>query len=88
MQEDRVMPMTGNNQSFGENVAGNLFSNSVSLDSTSIMDNFSNNVMGTESKIGESKFSDPAFMFDHIYDQASAQVHSVKTVKPGGYTIF
>lgn len=26
-------------------VAGNLFSNSVSLDSTSIMDNFSNNVM-------------------------------------------
>ncbi|XP_034203717.1 ABC transporter A family member 10-like [Prunus dulcis] len=66
--------VTGNNQSFGETVAGNLFLNSISLDSTSIMDNFSNNVMGTESKIGESKFSDPAFMFDHIYDQASAYV--------------
>ncbi|VVA27959.1 PREDICTED: ATP-dependent RNA [Prunus dulcis] len=55
--------VTGNNQSFGETVAGNLFLNSISLDSTSIMDNFSNNVMGTESKIGESKFSDPAFMY-------------------------
>ncbi|XP_020413826.1 ABC transporter A family member 10-like [Prunus persica] len=66
--------VTGNNQSFGETVAGNLFLNSISLDSTSFMDNFSNNVMGTESRLGDSIFPDPDFMFDHIYDQASAYV--------------
>ncbi|CAB4299958.1 unnamed protein product [Prunus armeniaca] len=43
---------------------------------------------GTESKIGELKFSDPAFMFDHIYDQASAEVNRVKRVKPDGYTFL
>ncbi|KAA8542403.1 hypothetical protein F0562_023461 [Nyssa sinensis] len=52
---------TGNNQSLGESLAGNMFTSSFTLNSSNIMYTFANNVLGSETQTEYTNFLDPAF---------------------------
>ncbi|PON57305.1 ABC transporter A, ABCA [Parasponia andersonii] len=55
---------TGNNQSLGEILAGNMLTGSVILNSSTFPDSLANIVAGSESKPQYSNFLDPAFYSD------------------------
>ncbi|CBI15253.3 unnamed protein product, partial [Vitis vinifera] len=55
---------TGNNRSLGLTLAGNMFSSSSSLNSSNILGNLSNFVLGSESMPETTNFLDPAFFSD------------------------
>lgn len=55
---------TGNNRSLGLNLAGNMFLSPSSLNSSNILGNLSNFVLGSESMPETTNFLDPAFFSD------------------------
>lgn len=55
---------TGNNRSLGLTLAGNMFLSSSSLNSSNILGNLSNFVLGSESMPETTNFLDPAFFSD------------------------
>ncbi|CAL9031668.1 unnamed protein product [Prunus brigantina] len=59
--------VTGNNQSFGQILAGNLLSNDFPLNSSDVMDFLANNVMGSHSLPRAPNFLDRAFFTQTIY---------------------
>ncbi|KAF2315949.1 hypothetical protein GH714_040744 [Hevea brasiliensis] len=53
---------TGNNQSLGENLAGNMFPSSFTVNSSNYMDSLAYNALGSDTEPKRDNFIDPAFI--------------------------
>nr|AIU41627.1 ABC transporter family protein [Hevea brasiliensis] len=53
---------TGNNQSLGENLAGNMFPSSFTINSSNYMDSLAYNALGSDTEPKRDNFIDPAFI--------------------------
>ncbi|GMQ10518.1 hypothetical protein CsSME_00053486 [Camellia sinensis var. sinensis] len=56
---------TGNNQSLGQSLAGNMFRSSSTLNSSDILYSLANDASGSETMTGYSNFLDPAFFSNY-----------------------
>ncbi|KAF5933672.1 hypothetical protein HYC85_029843 [Camellia sinensis] len=60
-----TMLFTGNNQSLGQSLAGNMFPSSSTLNSSDILYSLANDVSGSETMTGYFNFLDPAFFSNY-----------------------
>ncbi|XP_015579513.2 ABC transporter A family member 7 [Ricinus communis] len=54
--------VTGNNQSLGESLAGNMFPGAFTLNSSNVVDIVANSVLGSDTEPERDNFLDPAFL--------------------------
>eukprot|EP00257_Ricinus_communis_P020309 XP_015579513.1 ABC transporter A family member 7 [Ricinus communis] len=54
--------VTGNNQSLGESLAGNMFPSAFTLNSSNVVDIVANSVLGSDTEPERDNFLDPAFL--------------------------
>ncbi|OAY47650.1 ABC transporter A family member 7 isoform X1 [Manihot esculenta] len=59
-----IILFTGNNQSLGENLAGNIFPSSFTINSSNFLESLANNALGSDTEPKRDSFLDPAFIED------------------------
>ncbi|KAL7139184.1 hypothetical protein ABFS83_09G034000 [Erythranthe nasuta] len=68
--------ITGNNQTFGQTVAGNMFSRPLNIDSSDILYSLADNALGSETRTRFTNFLDTAFVSNAPIDVLQPQCSS------------
>ncbi|GMP33511.1 hypothetical protein CsSME_00006799 [Camellia sinensis var. sinensis] len=82
---------TGNNQSFGEILAGNMLSSSSTLNSSDLLNSFADNIMGSDTMTDTTNLLEPAFFSNepvyHLQPQCSANSTTSVSIQTSSFPV-
>ncbi|CAL5374698.1 unnamed protein product [Camellia sinensis] len=82
---------TGNNQSFGQILAGNMLSSSSTLNSSDLLNSFADNIMGSDTMTDTTNLLEPAFFSNepvyHLQPQCSANSTTSVSIQTSSFPV-